>query len=216
MQAMSSEMKDSPVLRDTLMFVRKASSDILRHIFTALQGLPRNQLAVDISRRQRDLEELLQNPEVTAPLRSQQEGALFATVVSQKVQLSKQKVSVSQFEVAYSKILNEFQTELSVFLDQALSDPRELFLHEILVYDLKSPHTDVFQPRPRFALERALYSPHDYLNCDCCPSLTEKSKDTDVSTFDMLRKSINLDRTHLHLPSLRLRSSTNSISNLVR
>jgi origin recognition complex subunit 3 len=43
-----------------------------------------------------------------------------------------------------------------------------LFLSEVFMYDLKSPHTEVFQPKPRFAVERALASPHDYLGCECC------------------------------------------------
>ena len=50
-----------------------------------------------------------------------------------------------------------------------LSLTREtLFLSEVMIYDLKSPHTEVFQPKPRLAIERALASPHDYLGCDCC------------------------------------------------
>jgi origin recognition complex subunit 3 len=41
----------------------------------------------------------------------------------------------------------------------------------VLIYDLKSPHTEVFQPKPRFAIERALATPHDYLGCDCCSGM---------------------------------------------
>ena len=44
-----------------------------------------------------------------------------------------------------------------------LVNPQDLFLHEVLLFDLRSPLKDVFVPKSRFAIERALYSPFDYL-----------------------------------------------------
>lgn len=54
------------------------------------------------------------------------------------------------------------------YLNGLLEDPRTMLYHEIFLYDSVSPCREVLTPRPRHAIERALSSPHDYLDCDCC------------------------------------------------
>lgn len=76
-----------------------------------------------------------------------------------------------QQDIAYTQLVNTFCEILASYLNQTSRDYMDLFLHEILVYDLKSPHADVFGPKTRFAIERALSAPHDYLGCSCCVSL---------------------------------------------
>ena len=89
-------------------------------------------------------------------------------MVAQKVLLSKHKATMSEQDKTYSDLVGRFHDELNQYFQSVFIDPRALFLSEILIYDLKSPHAEVFQPKPKFAIERALASPHDYLGCDCC------------------------------------------------
>lgn len=42
------------------------------------------------------------------------------------------------------------------------------FLNEALIINARGPLSSAFNPKPRFATERALSSPADYLGCECC------------------------------------------------
>jgi origin recognition complex subunit 3 len=114
---------------------------------------------------------LVEKHDVSTPLRTQHDvrnDSLRTTVVAQKVLLSKHKAALSEQDKAYSDLVGRFHDELDAYFASSFIDPQTLFLSELLIYDLKSPHTEVFQPKPRFSLERALATPHDYLGCDCC------------------------------------------------
>jgi len=88
-----------------------------------------------------------------------------ATVVSQKVQLSYEKSSLSQEDVKYTALVDRLSEALEQYF--TFESPQEWLLSEIWIYDSISPYRDVFAPRPRFALERALSAPQDYLDsCD--------------------------------------------------
>lgn len=103
------------------------------------------------------------------PLRSRytsQSKILRTTVVAQKVQLSKEKSSLSKLDESYSDLLDELSELLQDYF--TFEDPQDQFLHEIWLYDSKSPYREVFTPKPRYAIERALSVPHDYLGCTCC------------------------------------------------
>jgi origin recognition complex subunit 3 len=41
-------------------------------------------------------------------------------------------------------------------------------MNEAFVYNLRTPLFGAFTPRPRYAIERALDRPGDYLGCECC------------------------------------------------
>ena len=73
------------------------------------------------------------------------------------------------------KVVSSFHDLLASYFHRSFFRFQDLFPHEILFYDLKAPHRDVFMPRPRFAIERALSSPHDYLGCKCCTNTTVSS-----------------------------------------
>ena len=92
------------------------------------------------------------------------------TVVAQRVQLSYEKSTLSKHDERFTALIDH----LTGLLEQYFTfvDPQDLFLNEVWLYDSVSPYRDVFTPRPRFAIERALSAPHDYLNCKCCkPSI---------------------------------------------
>lgn len=172
-QAMSGNLTASPLLRSLLLSIRKAPSDTaLTTMRTLLEGKILGDLASQISSISSELEGLIQTQDDTAqPLRSEEDvknSTLRTTVIAQKVELSKQKSTLSKQDAAYTAIVRRFSDVLETYFTEKLVNPKELILHEIFLYDLKSPFREVFTPRPRHAIERALAAPHDYLDCDCC------------------------------------------------
>lgn len=167
-KAMSGELGEASVLRESLLMVKKMPSDALVQLLSELSEYQEGM--ADILK---DLNFLTKKNKATAaaPMRSEHDirhATLRTTVVAQKVELSKHSSALSQQDKDYSKIVNRVDIALREYFHERLIDPKDLFLHEVLIYDAKSPYRDVFMPRPRFAVERALSSPHDYLGCDCC------------------------------------------------
>ncbi|KAM3089249.1 Origin recognition complex subunit 3 [Clarireedia jacksonii] len=97
--------------------------------------------------------------------------ALRTTVISQKVQLSQEKSSLTKHDKEYTILVDRLIKALQDFV--SLENLQDLFLSEIWIYDLKYPYQDAFIPKPRFAIERALSSPHEYLSCECCDPTKE-------------------------------------------
>ncbi|KAI0817460.1 origin recognition complex subunit 3 N-terminus-domain-containing protein [Xylaria sp. FL0064] len=97
---------------------------------------------------------------------SGQSKILRTTVVAQKVQLSQDTATLTDHDKSYTDLIDRFlkHLETSVHIEGA----SEMSFNEIWLYDSKTPYKDVFIPRPRNVLERALTRPHDYLGCSCC------------------------------------------------
>ena len=165
--AMSGELGDSVIVREVLLSVKKMSSDSMHGMVTQL-----SHHVPAFKKISEDLAKLMAaTTDHSAPLRSEHDvhhKTLRTTVVAQKVELSKQTAALSKQDMEYSKIVNRVDTVLREYFQLSFINPQDLFLNEILIYDAKSPYRDVFTPRPRFAVERALSSPHDYLGCTCC------------------------------------------------
>ena len=163
-KAMSNKLKESHFIRDLSLSLYKATSDILCKVMESLLPLldcQDSNKVENILKQVRKAE--AENSNSSIPLgsaRSLGPGALMSTK-ARKLHLSNQNTT-------YLNLLEEFKQFIETYLDQNLIDPHGLFLTEILIYDLKSPQREAFMPRPRFALERALSAPYDYLNCDCC------------------------------------------------
>lgn len=167
-QAMSGELAGSSILGELFASFKKLPSDAMEDL---LRDLEEARPADEFLRIVNDLHELTGNLDVSKTLRSQYDvhhETLRTTVVAQKVSLSKNTSALSPEDAAYTKIVDRAYTELRNYFKKSLINPQDLFLNEVLIYDSKSPHKEVFTPRPRFAIERALSSPHDYLGCDCC------------------------------------------------
>jgi origin recognition complex subunit 3 len=170
-RAASGDMAGSPLLRETMLIVKKIPSDKFIELLGAMAGLNGEFFSMDLKSFQKELNSLVEKHDVSTPLRTQHDvrnDSLRTTVVAQKVLLSKHKAALSEQDKAYSDLVGRFHDELDAYFASSFIDPQTLFLSELLIYDLKSPHTEVFQPKPRFSLERALATPHDYLGCDCC------------------------------------------------
>ncbi|KAI8965972.1 origin recognition complex subunit 3 N-terminus-domain-containing protein [Daldinia sp. FL1419] len=95
-----------------------------------------------------------------------QTKVLRTTVVAQKVQLSEDTAALTDEDKAYTDLMDQ----LVEYLKENLSSDsaKDNLFNELWFFDSKSPYRDVFIPRPRGIVERALSRPHDYLNCSCC------------------------------------------------
>lgn len=172
-QAMSNKLLGSPLIRSLLLSVRKAPSNITLELVKSIALLDVHEemraKAADIAT---DLEDLIgAHGNSKQPLRSEDDvrnSTMRTTVVAQKVELSKQKSALSKQDTAYTTLVRRFSDLLESYLAERLVSPKDLVMHEIFMYDLRSPYREVFTPRPRHAIERALAAPHDYLDCDCC------------------------------------------------
>ncbi|ORY60176.1 origin recognition complex subunit 3 N-terminus-domain-containing protein [Pseudomassariella vexata] len=111
---------------------------------------------------------------------SGQNRVLRTTVVAQKVQLSHDAAALTQEDRAFTVLMDRLVEHLKTILQS--NKPEELYLHEVWLYDSKVPYKDVFVPRPRAVVERALSRPHDYLGCSCCKTKEDQITPTLPST----------------------------------
>ena len=169
--ALAGQLRDSNFDRNMMMCLKKSNSEALlltlQEILPTTSGNLHNTCTVLLT----ELEKLQAQQKDGETLRSEQDlhnATLRTTVVAKKVELSKQKSTLTKSDAAYSDLLRRFIEALEEHFDATLIDPKHLVFNEIFIYDLKSPNRDVFAPKPRAAIERALASPHDYLDCECC------------------------------------------------
>jgi len=87
------------------------------------------------------------------------------------ISLKKQTPRLSSIEKEYTSIVDRVLDYYQRYFERTISDSKKLFMHEVFIYDLKQPLTGSFVPRPRYAIERALDRPADYLGCECCSSV---------------------------------------------
>lgn len=182
-RAASADLLESPLLRETMLSLKKTPSDKLADLLSSLEELSKlrripiektHKGSVDflnVSGIRAEFDSLLKQQDTSTPLRTQHDvriDSLRTTVIAQKVLLSKHKATLSKQDQAYSDLVTRLHDGLGSFFQTTLIDPQTLLFSEIFAYDLKSPHVDVFQPKPRFSIERAMASPHDYLGCNCC------------------------------------------------
>ena len=167
--AMRTELAGSAIFEDIMASTKKLPSDSMGELLDDLAGMSVPDELATLRTELDQLTDHLKDPGV--PLRSAYDihhETLRTTVVAQKVSLSKNTSTLSTQDNAYTKIVDRIYSTLCTYFQTTLINPRDLFLNEILVFDSKSPHREVFAPKPRSAIERALSSPHDYLGCDCC------------------------------------------------
>lgn len=165
---MSGKLLTSPILRESLLLIKNMSSENLEELLVQLSTL--EEAIPSLPSILSDLETLTSmHPN---PIRSSHEinhqNVKGMTILAQKVELSAHSLTPTHQDKGYSALVDRAHMALHNFFHETLITPQSLFLHEILIYDLKSPHRDVFAPKPRAAVERALSSPHDYLGCECC------------------------------------------------
>ncbi|RAH70852.1 putative origin recognition complex subunit 3 [Aspergillus aculeatinus CBS 121060] len=163
-RALAGELQTSASYEDVLRAIKTLDSDQMK-LFAMM--LPDTLTASsDFAQIQADFGALLQVYQGTEPLKSgydKQHSVVATTVVQQRVKLSKAKVKLPKENAEFTKIIDRFHALLEACLEETLVRPNDLVLHEIFLLDMRNPLKEVFSPRPRFAVERALSSPFDYL-----------------------------------------------------
>ena len=117
----------------------------------------------DISTLQTDAEG---NGSVLRSKYSGQSRVLRTTVIAQKVQLSRDVAALTDRDRQYTERIDGLVECLKGMLGCAPVE--DVWLYEAWLYDFRAPYRDVFNPRPRATIQRALSRPHDYLGCTCC------------------------------------------------
>ncbi|OQE31442.1 hypothetical protein PENSTE_c001G01145 [Penicillium steckii] len=163
-RALSGELSESQVVDDMLATVRAMDSTKLEDVLNILPvSLSKDSVLADIKA---DFSTLLEARTDSQPLRSEyniNSSVTKTTVVQQRIQLSKGKANLSKQDVEFTKIIDRLVAALQEHFEETLIRPQELFMHEAFLFDLRNPLKENFAPRPRFAIERAMASPFDYL-----------------------------------------------------
>lgn len=181
-KAMSGELANSAMIRDALLSLKKMPSDRLDDLLSKVSGVADAELSGLHDQLRRLVKGVGSNGKTLRSEHDVRHETLRTTVVAQKVELSKQKSSLSKDDAIYSRIVNSVHDVLQSYISSNLINPSTLFLHEIFLYDLRSPHRDVFTAKPRFAIERALSAPQDYLGCTCCKASDQGLSSTQPPT----------------------------------
>lgn len=162
--ALSGELQNSSIVENLLTTLRTLDSESLKDLLAALPKTPTEDPVFQAI--QGELGALLEMYDGEEPLRSEYDNRhsiVKTTVVQQRVKLSKGKTKLPKQNIEYTKIVDRLHTAAETYLNLTLIKPQDMFLHEVFLYDLKNPVKDAFTSRSRFAIERALSSPFDYL-----------------------------------------------------
>ncbi|WEW58502.1 Origin recognition complex subunit 3 [Emydomyces testavorans] len=162
--ALGGKLYASKIIGDMLSAINKLRSDSFESLLAALVGVfPSADDLLD------ELRTLLAAKKGSELLRTRYDDSRVThktTLVAQRLKLSKAKAKLSEEETKYTKIVDHLHMAFRQYLLNSLIDPTDLFMHEVFLYDFRSPVRDTFTPRPRFIVERALSSPSDYLAFD--------------------------------------------------
>ncbi|KKK17933.1 hypothetical protein AOCH_005591 [Aspergillus ochraceoroseus] len=163
-RALSGELQDSPMVDDILTAFKPLDStkvgDLLTQIPESVLKRP------EFQKLQTDLTALTQAHKGPEPLRSEydsQNSVMGTTIVQQRVKLNKGKAKLPEECIKYTKVMDRLHALLKSYFSETLLTPQELPMHEVFLLDMRNPLKEIFSPRPRFAIERALSNPFDYL-----------------------------------------------------
>ncbi|KAL5337801.1 origin recognition complex subunit 3 N-terminus-domain-containing protein [Aspergillus crustosus] len=163
-RALSGELHGSPLLDDILCAFRRIDSLRLEEILSQTpESVTQN---LEYQSALSELRVLTQSRSGSEPVRTEydsQNAVIGTTIVQQRVRLNKGKAKLPEECIKYTKIINRLHALLGSYLLATLIRPQRLPLHEAFLLDVRNPIKEVFAPRPRFAIERALSSPFDYL-----------------------------------------------------
>jgi origin recognition complex subunit 3 len=209
LKAFKGNLSDSDVVRGIIESVRKMSpedlSTFLEQIEAAMEaGNPDldlegwleeardSELLQEMEAVQKQVTSLSKQSSKTGqPVRSSYtiySKGLRTTVIAQKVQLSYEKSTLSKEDVEYTALIDRLSKVLKQYF--TFDNPQDLFLNEVWLYDSISPYRDVFTPRPRFAIERALSAPQDYLDsCDADGEALSANKPATAILYQMYLES---------------------------
>ena len=162
--ALSGELHDSQMVEDILATTKTLDSEGLKGLLAIIPDSLAD--SPQFHEVQTDFQALLQTYPNSQPLRSEYDNrnsVMKTTVSQQRVKLTKSKAKQPKQNIEYTEIVDRVHAAFETYFAQTLVKPQDLFLHEVFLLDMKNPLKDTFAPRPRFAIERALASPFDYL-----------------------------------------------------
>jgi len=170
---------ESPLIRELLLSIKKMNS---KSFLALLSMLSTTAIAGDLSPFKARIETLISSTSngggnLTSEFDISLTSSLRSTAVSKKIQISAHKSTLSKYDTLYSQLIQEVHDLFTQYFSTKLEPIANVFLHELFFYDLPSPHKDVFAPRARAAVERALARPVDYLGCECCHRTEEAKQD---------------------------------------
>ncbi|KAF7593855.1 hypothetical protein BBP40_010665 [Aspergillus hancockii] len=163
-RALSGELQDSTFMDDLLSGLKTLNSTELKEFFAIMPRAWTDR--PEYRKAQEDLEDLMQTYQSTEPLRSEYDNhnsIVSTTVVQHRVRVSKGKAKLPQENIEYTQIVDRIYALCERYFVETLVKPQDLLLHEAFLLDMKNPLKEIFSPRPRFAIERALSNPFDYL-----------------------------------------------------
>jgi origin recognition complex subunit 3 len=210
LKAMRGTLNDSDAVRDILDKVKRMSPESL------LSFIKRIEHVIEVGNPEADIDGWLdEEPEFLEELRNIQSKLTFlagrsaetgiqvrssyaahskamrATVVAQKVQLSYEKSTLSDQDLEFTALIDQLLEVLKLYF--VFDNPQHMFLSEAWVYDSILPYRDVFTPRPRFAIERALIDPQDYLlNCEAEADSLSSANPPTANLYQMYLESGSL------------------------
>lgn len=163
-RALAGDLRDSATVKEILAEMKKLDSESLQLLLSQI----RKELGhCDIFQElQKELASFLKTEKVTGSLRSKHGNNshyIMKTSTVGRANLGKASTGLSGKDLRYSDLLDRLHVTLEKFFTTMLINPQDLFLNEIFLFDLKNPLKDTFTPRVRFAIERALSTPFDYL-----------------------------------------------------
>jgi len=177
LRAMSGSLQTTSEYKNLCMLLRCSNPEVLRQCLNVATSSRDDSLANFAQPALNSLSSLLQDrQDGSAPL-SISSSSLRTAVVAKKIELRRSSSQLTKSDSAFSEILSGLTDALEDYFDRTLIQPKSLVLHELFLFDLKSPSRQVFAPKPRFVIERALSTPHDYLACDCCAPDADVDRD---------------------------------------
>ncbi|KAI9886817.1 MAG: hypothetical protein M1823_001388 [Watsoniomyces obsoletus] len=174
-KAVSGQLEDSAIVRDLLLSMTKMQLKDISSMLEELASLElcsfslpnklleiREQIESELSKNIPGSQAQEQTPRLTMRTRN----------LSRRVTSTETPAATPGQGSSSVQLIRSVQETLETYFEENLIHPKYLFLHEVYFFDFKSPYREVFSPKARFAIERALLHPRDYLACDCCePSL---------------------------------------------
>ena len=187
-KAVSGDLYGSAMMRDQLLSMRKMKiSDISRllenillldlHDSSLHSSLAGKKIGIDTLQQGETSQQDKDGDERTSRCRT-----MRTSIVDQRVELTETISFVREKPSRYTELVDSIDATLQSYLKDSLRSPQDFFLHEIFFFDMRLPSRDVLGPKPRFAIERALLHPRDYLECDCCEPAVEGLAATQPAT----------------------------------
>ncbi len=171
LKAVSGELYDSALMRDLLLSMIKMQTNDFTSMLEEITSLQLQDPSLADK-----LREAKHNVELEQTKSTQQHHGQEQTprrtgrtrIVSQKAESTGTTSVAPRQEPTSLQPMRSVQETLKTYFKENLLFPKSLFLHEVFFFDFKSPYREVFSPKSRFAIERSLLQPRDYLACDCC------------------------------------------------